>query len=105
MTYDDRFDLGFEDLPSFMRERDRPVDPPGTVRKSWHVENPSVVMRLDGLYDVVAFAPYRRVIEGVSPDEARAVAGGYWVSPDEAVRLWGTVAKSPELANIARRTR
>jgi len=52
---------------------DGPSDPPGTVRCGFSVANPTLVMRIDGRWDVVAFGPYRRIATGVSRAQALVV--------------------------------
>lgn len=39
-------------------------------RSSWAIGNPAIVMRMDGTWDVVAFAPYRRIGERLSRTQA-----------------------------------
>ncbi len=57
-------------------ELERAPDPLGTVQNRRPTPNPALVMRIDGRWDVVAFGPYRRLVEGVSRARAEAVRDG-----------------------------
>jgi hypothetical protein len=73
-----RYTERYEDMHLWLsgsREGGGTRDFDGFERCSWAIGSPALVMRLDGLYDVVAFAPYRRVGEGVSRERACAIAG------------------------------